>query len=253
MSMFATFPYEDRIELFTDGANYTEKGTFMLASEKVWRSRSLPMFITGRGNTGMVHELAMTCLGIAEGLPFGEAVQEIEKHFDKWRETHGVYDGKAFQLHIAGWSPETGFCQFHVVSHQLAENWMEPMRLNTVWGVFYAGPDLDGDRLAEILTPERVRAGGTVFGPEFCQLARETVAPQFDTGKIIHGIGAHIDHTVLSTKGVETRRLLTWPDRRFRKLDPSVQPIIHLQPSPCSSPINVAPPAWVQSPSPVAA
>lgn len=248
MSMFATFPYEDRIEMLTDGANYTKRGTVVLATEKVWRSPDCPMFVTGRGNTRMIRDLAKACMALAavHG-SFGKTIKAIEIHLDHWRETHGSYTGKFFQLLIAGWDAEFGFAQFHVASHADWIPGMEPMRVNTVWSVFYAGPPIDEERAKPLLTKERVEAGAAIFGPEFCQLARETPMQQADNPELTFpSVGCHIDLTTLTSTGVETKRLMTWPDRRFHKIDVSLKPTILLEAVPHNTAINPAPPRWVQ-------
>ncbi|GAB5428043.1 MAG: hypothetical protein Devi2KO_15020 [Devosia indica] len=245
MSMFVTFPYEDRIEMLTDGACYNKRGTLFMASEKVWRSPDCPMMVTGRGNAKMVRELAKACLGFAQCGSFAQAIRDIELHFDEWRERNGEYQGQTFQMLIAGWHEDTGFSQFHVVSHA---NWipgMEPMRVNTVWGVFWAGPPIDPIKANPILTEERVKAGATVFGPELAQLARETPMQQWESGMILHSVGCHIDHTVLTRHGVETKRLLKWPDKRLQKIDPDLKPEILLAPEPKVSALDLRPPHWI--------
>jgi hypothetical protein len=249
MSMFATFPYDDRVELLTDGANYTAAGTYVLSTEKVWRSDRLPMFVTGRGNTAMIRMLAEACLAIADRVgSFEKAVPEISMHFDKWREANAPYQGKAFQILIAGWSDAFGFGQFHLSSMDWLPG-LEPMRLNTVWGVFYAGPVLDPAKMAEVLNEDTVQEGAASFGPGLCQLARETPMAPWDNPDVsFTSIGSHIDLTTLTRNGVETRQLMTWPDKRFRKLDASLKPtVLREQRSVTRAPLNVSPPSWVEA------
>ena len=53
MSAFYSLCYPDRVELLTDGAIYLEDGTLTDIREKVFRSETVPMAITGRGSTAM--------------------------------------------------------------------------------------------------------------------------------------------------------------------------------------------------------
>ncbi|MBN9333631.1 hypothetical protein [Devosia sp.] len=248
MSMFATFPYADRIEMLTDGANYTKRGNFILETEKVWRSRHCPMMVTGRGNTKLIGELAAACLLIAdEHRNFAKAIEHIEKHINRWREANGTYQGTDFQLLIAGWSPEFGFGQFHIGSRDFMPG-MSVLGVDTVWGVFYAGPPIDPEKTAAIVNDDTIKDGAASFGPKLCQLARETPMLNADGGRTFPSVGGHIDLTTLTCDGVETRRLMTWPDRRFRKIDTSLSPVVHGDQLPVGkTAINTAVPKWVEA------
>lgn len=249
MSMFATFPYEDRIEMLTDGACYTKRGTFILDTEKVWRSPDCPMMVTGRGNSKMIKMLATACLFIAAShRNFAKAIEHIEQHMNQWREKNGPYQGEMFQLLIAGWSPEFGFGQFHVASHEWMPG-MTPLGIDTVWGVFYAGPPIEGERAAAILNEETIETGAAAFGPDLCQLVRETPMTQWDgENRTFPSVGGHIDLTTLTPHGVETRRLMEWPDRRLRKIDTSLKPTIFADQLPVRKvAINTSVPKWVEA------
>lgn len=225
MSLFITLPYKDRIELLTDGASYTNRGRAMMFSTKVWTSPHCPMAVTGRGSSGMVRSLATAFLGFAKCGSFSEALREIETRTDRWRMAN-AFKGRPFQMMIVGWSPETGFAQilFQSVPGSGVYEGLEPMRVNTIYGPFWGAPPVKEEDAAKILTPDRVPNGALDFGPELCKLARQSpdnVVGQ-DPNRLVYMVGGHIDFTRVDQFGATTQRLLTWPDKRFKTIDPSL-------------------------------
>lgn len=234
MSLVISFPYADRIELLTDGAQYLPSGRLMATARKVWVSPDCPMAVTGRGNARMVRQLAEAFIGFAAGGSFYEAMHEIEVRTDRWRMAN-AFRGQNFQMLIAGWSERAGLGQFlfqSVPGTGLYEG-LEPMRISTLHGPFYAGPPMADDEATHIMTDDRVRNGAQDFGPDLCQLIRQKTDFGIDDPKKrqVHMVGGFIDHTVIDRIGATTRRMMTWPDRPCRKIDASLEPVIHPYPA----------------------
>ncbi|HEV7344542.1 MAG TPA: hypothetical protein VGN60_02800 [Devosia sp.] len=233
MSLFVSFPYEDRIELLTDAASYLPTGLLMMTHSKVRTSKTVPMAVTGRGHSVEIDSMINACLSYAEDAgSFGQAMIAIEREFDEWRAA-SEYTGNAFQLYIAGHIEGHGLAQYQICSiPDYPLKGMEPMRVNTLYGVIYAGPDTDAERIADILSEDRLRAGAREFGPDLCQYLRglKDHSPQDPLKRKMHGIGGHIDLTTITATGATTERLLTWPDRPFMMIDPDLQPDVHIHP-----------------------
>ena len=227
MSMFVAFPYEDRIEVLTDGAVYLPDGLLMFTEKKIHTSPDVPAAITGRGNRHTVEKMTDACMSYFRDYGFRGGMQAIEAEFDQWRAAG--YDGFPFQLYIAGYDEERGPVQFTVSSHpNVMYEGTEAMRINTIFGVAYAAPPLDQEEVSRFLTEERLAKGCGEFGVELSEYLRNRTDYRIDDPekRQIYMVGGHIDWTTITSRGASTRRLLTWPDMPFQYIDATLQPIV---------------------------
>jgi len=232
MSMFIGFPFEDRIEILTDGAVYLPNGYLVFTERKVHCSPDVPAAITGRGNRHTVERMTEACLSYFRDYGFRGGMIAIEQEFDQWRAIG--YQGLPFQLYIAGYDEERGPCQFTVSSHpDVMHKGAEAMRINTLLGVAYAAPPLDQEEVSAFLNEERLAKGCSDFGPELCQYLRGRTDYVIDDPekRQIHIVGGHIDLTTVAKEGASTRRLLTWPDLPLEFIDPTLQPVMEPRPT----------------------
>lgn len=236
MSMFIGFPYEDRIELLTDGAVYLPNGYLVFTQRKVTCSPDVPAAITGRGDKYTTDKMTAACLSYIKDYGFHEGMIAIEREFDQWRAAG--YDGLPFQLYIAGYDEKRGPVQFTVSSHpNVMHEGAEAMRINTLFGIAYGAPPVDQEEVATFLTEERIAKGCAEFGPELCQYLRGRTDHVIDDPekRQIHIVGGHIDLTTVNKDGASTRRLMTWPDLPLEFIDPTLQPVVEPTPAPTDS------------------
>lgn len=227
MSMFVAFPYEDRIEVLTDGAVYLPDGLLMFTEKKIHTSPDVPAAITGRGNRHTVEKMTEAALSYFKDYGFAGGMRCLEQEFNQWRVAG--YDGFPFQLWIGGYWEGQGLRQFTVSSHDNAMYaGTKAMQLNTLVGVAYAAPPLDQEEVSRFLTEERVAKGCGEFGVEFSEYLRNRTDFVIDDPekRQIHMVGGHIDWTTITSRGASTRRLLTWPDMPFQYIDATLQPIV---------------------------
>lgn len=236
MSMFIGFPYEDHIEILTDGAVYLPNGYLVFTERKVHCSPDVPAAITGRGNRFAVERMTEACMSYFRDYGFRGGMEAIEVEFDQWRSSG--YRGLPFQLYIAGFDEERGPVQFTVSSHpNVMYEGTEAMRINTIFGVAYGAPPLDQGEVANFLNEERLAKGCADFGVELCQYLRGRTDFVIDDPekRQIHIVGGHIDLTTVKAVGASTRRLLTWPDLPLEFIDPTLQPVFEPDTAPTNA------------------
>lgn len=234
MSLFVSFPFEDRIELLTDGATYLPNGRLVMTNKKVKTHKTVPMAVSGRGKTLEIYRLIDGVLSYADETgSFLDTMQLVEREFDEWRASGKGPSIDDFQLFIAGYIEGYGLAQFQICSlPDYPYKGMEAWRVNQITGPLYAGPDVDQSVTAAILTEERLKRGARDFGPELCQhiRSRKDHHPADPQKRKMHIVGGHIDLTTITANGAVTERLLTWPERLFDFIDPDQPPVIHLKP-----------------------
>ncbi|TGP50314.1 hypothetical protein EN873_24385 [bacterium M00.F.Ca.ET.230.01.1.1] len=214
MSAFYAMAYADRVELLTDAAIYLPNGLAVDFREKVWRSPSLPLAITGRGSLAF-EAFAETILDTP-----ADTVDLLVASAQAWLDRFkAVYPADACELLLAGISESRGprLWFFTTASIYLE---FEPFVLYDVGSEFGGGNALTPEESASLPSAERGLAELAV--PLFEAMRRKPgLNPTVPHMPGVYGIGGHLDHTVVTTSGCTSTRLHTWPDVVGTKIDPN--------------------------------
>ncbi|MHA6644573.1 hypothetical protein [Mesorhizobium sp. A623] len=219
MSAFMTVNYGDRIEMLTDGAVYEPDGTLLDIREKVYRLTAVPAALTSRGEIGALDAVGLYLDTVAMVAGFDGAMERLPSLIDKMKES----GAPAFEAIIAGISEQDGpvVAYFSTVK---AYPEFEPFMLYRIYMPdFGGGAELTPkEMIAAGLTPGDFKDGLAGRGADVMELMRKKkggnpTAPDLPE---IHGIGGHVDLTVIRADGVTTTRLRTWPDQIGQKINP---------------------------------
>jgi hypothetical protein len=213
VSAFYSVCYDDRVELLTDGAVYLPDGTLVDIREKVWRSPSLPLAVTGRGSMAF-EAFAETILTMSEDTV--DAV--LERTRTLLEEAKGVILSAPCEVLLAGISEARGPSVAFFTTANVYPQY-EP------WTLYDVGPDFGG---GNALTEEEVtrlpsadnglaECGVALFEAMRSKPGLNPAAPHLPE---IYGIGGHVDLTIINADGATTTRLHTWPDVVGQKIDP---------------------------------
>lgn len=219
MSAFMTVNYGDRIEMLTDGAVYEPDGTLIDIREKVYRLSSVPAAVTFRGAIGPLEAVGLYLDTVAAIVGFDGAMEHLPAFIDKMR----LENIPAFEIIIAGISEQDGPVVAYFNTFPAYPEF-EPFKLYRVDLPDFGGgsPITPKDLIAAGLTPGDFKDGLAERGADFMEIMRRQkgtnpTAPDLPE---IHGIGGHVDHTVIRPDGVTTTRLRTWPDVVGEKINP---------------------------------
>lgn len=210
MSAFYAVAYRDRVELLTDGAVYAEDGTLTDIKRKVWTSPVTSIAVAGRGNTRVVEALASAIICVAGCGSFDATIKAAQDLLDGCQK--GFPDDA--EMIICGISESAGPSIFYFATCD-AYGGVEP------WTIFDAGRELGGGPMPELdgLDASDGLAGCAV--PLLESMRRQKGAnPTRPDLPPLHGIGGHIDYTVVSANGCAVERIHEWPDVIGWKIDP---------------------------------
>lgn len=224
MSAFYAVAYEDRVELLTDGAVYSNDGTVEMMDEKVWRSKTLPAAFTGRGN-----HLAVKILGTTLSMLSARA-QTFDALFLEFKEVVEKQKGRdnapAMDGLLVGVSETLGpvMYYFHTWPNADEMNGMEP------WTLYDAGKEIlhastpDQRALRDSGLPMFFSLDGLLeHGVAFFNVLRAHKMQHWAApGRPeVYAIGGHLDWTVVAANGAETMRIWEWPDVIGEPIDPA--------------------------------
>ncbi|PTE08206.1 hypothetical protein C9427_21395 [Mesorhizobium helmanticense] len=206
--------YNDSVELLSDGAVYLPDGTLIDIREKVWRSPGLPLAVTGRGSMAF-EAYAETILAMSEDSV--DAVIE-RTHTLLEQAKKGVVSSAPCEVLLAGLSETRGpFLAFFSTADVYPQ--FEPFILHDVGPDFGGGNALTAEEIAALPSAEEGlgKCGVALFETMRGKPGLNPAAPHMPA---IHGIGGHIDLTVINANGATTTRLHEWPDVIGEKIDP---------------------------------
>ena len=213
MSAFYAMAYGDRVELLTDGAVYLGDGTLIDIREKVWRSPSLPLAITGRGSMA-IEAFAETILA----MPDDSVDAVIERTNALLEQAKTVVSSAPCEVLIAGISETDGPFLAFFTTADIYPN-LASFVLHDVGRELGGGNALAAEELASVGSAEDGLAG---MGVALFEAMRRKpgLNPTVPNLPSVYGIGGHVDLTVISAGGTETTRLHTWPDVVGEKIKP---------------------------------
>lgn len=218
MSAFYGLAYSDRVELLTDGAIYKPDGTLTDIRSKVWASDRVPMAVTGRGPSVVVETMARLVVALAAGGSFDGAMDRLANIAAGRRDEECP---QHFEMAIIGVSKAHGPCVYYFASKD-AYGAFEPWTLYRIPdGELGAGAELSREDMATIGD-----ASGGLLGvavPLFEAMRKQKGPnPTDPAAPHVHGIGGHLDWTVVDASGVATVRLHDWPDVVGEKIRPEL-------------------------------
>lgn len=217
MSAFYALAYADRVELLTDGAIYQPDGTLTDIRSKVWASHHVPMAVTGRGPSVVVETMARLVVTLAAGGTFDGAMDRLAEVVAGRRDQECP---QHFEMAIVGMSGAHGPCVYYFASKD-AYGAFEPWTLYRIPdGELGAGAELSGEDMANIGDASDGLLGAAV--PLFEAMRKQKGPnPTDPAAPHVHGIGGHLDWTVVDASGVATVRLHDWPDVVGEKIRPA--------------------------------
>lgn len=215
MSAFYAMAYADRVELLTDGSVYLPDGTLIDICEKVWRSPGLPLAVTGRGSMAF-EAFAETILAMPDDSV--DAVIERTRTLLDQAKAVSLPAGPCEVL-VAGISETQGPFLAFFTTADIYPHYV-PLTLHDVGPQFGGGNALTPDEIAGLPSAENGLAeiGVPLFEAMRRKLGLNPAAPHLPA---IHGIGGHVDLTVIAAGGATTTRLHEWPEDTIgQKIDP---------------------------------
>lgn len=217
MSAFYAVAYHDKVELLTDGAVYTDDGNLVEIRKKVWTSEHTPIAVTGRGDSRVVAGFASAFMCLAVCGSFDATIVAVQDMLDRRREKGAPSD---VEMVICGISETGGPRIAYFVTRDIHDLGIKP------WQIFDWGSEIGGGIQ---LAPEDLAGMGDasnslldVAVPFFDAMRRKKgTSPMRPDLPEIHGIGGHIDWTVITADGCAVERIHEWPDVVGEKIEPA--------------------------------
>lgn len=221
MTAFILAPYADRVEILSDGAQYTTDGIYLGSRYKVVLSDDVPLAVVGSGVVSEISALADTIMTAAEATRSVDGtISLLRKALKKIAQNPNLDTG--MRMAIGAISEKFGpvcfvFSTFADPASDVPPFTLQAMPLAFAQGATPTGEDLVGHGRLSIA--EGLEADAPfLFECMRRQPLANPAAPLQEPG---HTIGGHLDFTVVRADGYETRRLLTWPDVVGEKIDPA--------------------------------
>lgn len=228
MTAFLSFPYADRIELLADGATCLPNGMLIAATDKIVVSDHVPLAMMGRGNHGDLRTMTDAILKLATCGSVDDTLEQLVAALEDVRSEPGEPPDQHFEIVIAAFSETRGPCQFVLNSFEAEgrPSWTLIERSGEMIG----GGNLPSktDIAAAGLDAETFSDGAAVGGLALMEMMRRIPGSDSTREGAVHAfwIGSHVDHAVIRAAGVTVTRLRTWPDERFKPIDPELKPRI---------------------------
>ncbi|MGB3500998.1 MAG: hypothetical protein WBA44_05185 [Mesorhizobium sp.] len=212
MSAYYALAHADRIELLTDGAVYHEDGTLTDIRQKVWTSSRLPFAVTGRGTMSVVSLLAIAAVACTILGTVDEAIERFQAALNQMAER---IDSAEFELAICAISETSGPVILYASGLDAYGTGIETFRLHDAGKELGGGPAVDpaGLDLSDGLRGCGVELFERMRAIQDCNPARPDLPDH-------HGIGGHVDLTIVSAAGCTTERLHEWTDVIGLKITP---------------------------------
>lgn len=192
--------------MLTDGATYDDAGIIRGFQDKAHRVPGRNIVITTRGDTAIgrlvIEHVQNT---IEDSDTFDEAMQWIGVYLAQFKIMPN-FDNH-FEVLIAGISEAAGPI-IHYGSTRLMGG-QEPFVLRSTKIGVTCGAVFDQRIRQEVLA----RGGMVKFGTAMMEGIRHKAPVGKDAAQSFSVVGGHIDYTVVSSAGVITKRIHTWPDR----------------------------------------
>lgn len=220
MTAFVISPYADRVEILSDGAQYTAGGIYLGAAEKVITSDAVPLAVVGSGVVAEIAALAnvvMKAAAVAGSVDdtltlLGDALAEIGENPKL---------GAGLRMAIGAISETRGPVCFVFSTFTDPASTAKPFELQRMTRCFAQGATPSGEDLVAY-GPLGIEEGletdaAFIFESMRRQKMKNPASPEREP---FYSVGGHVDLTIVRASGYERRRLREWPDVIGQKIDP---------------------------------
>ncbi|MBX4967188.1 hypothetical protein [Rhizobium binae] len=219
MTGFILKPFADRVEILSDGANYTPDGVVVDIRDKVKTYPALPLAVVGSGSVPVIDALSDMIFVVAKATESVDGTLAILAKSLAAIESEGFAEDSPARIAIGAISETRGpitvfFSTFH-------DGAAAPFELHDRPFGFGQGEYPPPEEM--VATGYAAGAGLAEYGPLLFEYmrTRKRPNPAYPDAEPIYSIGGHLDLTVVRGDGYERRRLVTWPDAVGAKIDPS--------------------------------
>lgn len=218
MSGYILKPYRDRVEILSDGANYSLDGTVVGFREKVVTSPVVPLAIVGSGSVPVIDELTAMLLRAAESTGSVDDTLAVLAESLSAIALGGFAGDSPARMAIGAISETRG--PITLFFSTFDDGVAQPFALHERPFGFGQGeyPPLEEMESAGFERGAPLEEYGP-FVFEWMR-ARKRPNPAYPDQPPIYSIGGWLDFTVVRSGGYEQRRLLTWPDEIGQRIDP---------------------------------
>jgi hypothetical protein len=220
MTAFILAPYADRVEILSDGAEYTPDGVLLGVADKVITSDVIPLAMVGSGAVADIRAIADVILRAAATTGSVDSTLEILAGAVAEIGQSPNFD-TGLRMAIGAISETRGPVCLVFSTFEDQAGGARPFELQEMGRCFAQGAAPSGEDLA-------------AYGPldVFCGLAKDgvflmeamrkqkMVNPAKPDREPVYSVGGHVDLTIIRTEGYQRRRLITWPDVVGEKIDP---------------------------------
>lgn len=225
MTAFMLAPYRDRVEILSDGPQYTADGIFLGTQYKVVASDVVPLAVVGSGLVSEISALAATIMAATEATRSVDAtITLLRKSLKKIARKPNLDTG--MRMAIGAISETEGPVCFVFSTFADPASAVPPFELRQMHRAFAQGGAPTGEDMARYgsLSISHGLEHDAAFMFE-CMRRQKLANPASPGKEPGRTIGGHLDFTVVRNDGYEVRRLLTWPDVVGEKIDPTREAI----------------------------
>ena len=220
MTGFIVAPYRDRVEILSDGAQYTPAGVVLGAEYKISASDVVPLAMVGSGTVDEIIALSSAILEVADRTGSVDDTLEVLASALAEIGQSPSFD-TAMRMAIGAISETRGPICFVFSTFEDRGSGAKPFELQEMRRSFAQGGVPTGEDLVAYgelsledgLEKDAAFLMGAMRKQKLANPARPDREP-------FHSVGCHVDLTVVRTDGYEHRRLFTWPDVVGEKIDP---------------------------------
>jgi hypothetical protein len=212
MTAFVVGPYRDRVEILSDGAEYTPDGIVLGTAYKVHPSEALPLAVVGSGAVAEIKLMADMILAAADATgSVDAALKLLAGALSEIGESPNLDTG--LRIAIGAISESDGPVCYVFSTFDDPGSSVGAFELCRMPRVFAQGAAPTGADFAAYgaLSIEHGLEKDAVFMMDAMR-RQKMVNPAASHREPIHSVGGHIDLTVISAKGITSACLHTWPD-----------------------------------------
>jgi len=212
VTAFIVAPHVDRVEILSDGAQYTPDGVFLGSAEKVITSDVIPLAVVGSGAVAEITALAAVIMRAAEATGSVDDTLEILAGSLADTGKEATLD-TGLRMAIGAISETRGPVCFMFSTFADPAGTTRPFELQRMTRCFAQGAAPTGIDLVAYgpLSIDEGLEKDAVFLMESMR-RQKMVNPASPDGEPRHSVGGHVDLTVVRADGYERRRLHEWPE-----------------------------------------
>lgn len=220
MTAFIIGPYADRVEILSDGANYTPDGVVLGTCYKVYSSDILPLAVVGSGAVSEIALMAGMILMAADATGSVDgALALLAGALSEIGESPNLDTG--LRIAIGAISESNGPVCYVFSTFNEPGSAVGAFNLRRMSRVFAQGCPPTGEDLVSYgrMSIEHGLERDAVFMLDAMR-RQKMVNPAAPHREPIHSVGGHVDLTVVRADGITSKRLHEWPDVIGQPIDP---------------------------------